>query len=120
MESKKWLVMGVLVGLVAMAFSACGKICTFGQGDCEQNLNSTTLALTVSSATVAHTSGTVTFTASGGSGTYSTYSVFAGGGTLSASSGASTVYTAPTTTGNACVRVTDSNSATADRCVTVQ
>ncbi len=119
MDMKKWFSMGALLGFAVIAVSACGNVCAFGQGDCEQDLNATTLTLTVSNATVA-TSGTVTFTASGGSGTYSTYSVFAGNGTLSASSGASTVYTAGTSTGNACVRVVDSSAATADRCVTVQ
>lgn len=113
-----WLFLGSL--LTAVSIVSCGKdICFMGQGDCQQQLTSTTLTLKSSADTVG-VGLTVTFTPAGGSGTYNSYLIKTGGGSLSSQSGVSTVLTAPTAAATVCVRVTDSAGATADRCVTVQ
>lgn len=57
--------------------------------------------------------GTVSFSASGGVGSY-TFSKVSGGGTLSG-----TTYTAPATAGSATIRVTDSRGLTANTVVTI-
>lgn len=57
----------------------------------------------------------VTFSATGGDGSY-TYSIVSGGGSIN---GATGVYTAPATTGTATVRVTDSRGSTSDATVTI-
>lgn len=115
----RWLGLGAAIGILGIVLSSCGKVCTFGQGDCEQALNASTLTLTSSATSMVVSTGSVTFTASGGSGTYSSYTVLAGSCTLGSSSGSSTTVTASSTAGTCCIRVTDSASATADRCVTV-
>lgn len=117
----RWFGLGALLGLTVI-LSSCGRdICVFGQGDCAQDLTRSTLALSAAAATMS-ASGTLTFTVSGGTSPY-TYSALVGGGSVTvttATTSTTTVLTAQSTTGTACVRVTDSVGATADRCVTVQ
>jgi hypothetical protein len=110
-----WFGGGLLVGLTLL-LSSCGA-CVLGQGDCAQDLTSTTLALK-SSATTVSVSSNLTFTTSGGTATY-TYTVIVGGGSVSPTTGTSTTFTAQSAAGYGCVRVTDANNNTADRCVSV-
>lgn len=113
-----WFGSGALLG-VGLLISSCGQdVCVFGQGDCTQELSTTTLTLT-SSATSVTVSGTLTFTASGGTTPY-IFTVIVGSGTVAAVSTTAATFTAPATAATNCVRVTDASSNIADRCVTVQ
>ena len=117
-KAVQWFGVGVVVA-AGLVLSSCGKdICVFGQGDCAQDILSTTLLLKSSAATVALSSN-LTFTPTGGTAPF-TYSVVVGGGAVSPTSGTATTFTAPATAATCCVRVTDASNNTADRCVTVQ
>lgn len=114
-----WFGLGLSAGLILL-LSSCGNVCTLGQGDCSQALGSSTLTLAAGSTTMA-VSSTLTFTTTGGTSPF-TYAVLVGGGSVTvttSTASTTTVLTAQSTTGVACVRVTDSVGATADRCVTV-
>jgi hypothetical protein len=116
----RWYGLGLLVG-AGLIVASCGKdVCVFGQGDCAQELASSTLSLKAAAATVSTTS-TLLFTAAGGTSPY-TYSVPIGGGSLSITgqTTSTTVTYTPGAAGTSCIRVTDNVGATADRCVAVQ
>jgi hypothetical protein len=115
-----WFGLGTLIGS-GLLLSSCGQdVCVFGQGDCTQELNTSTLKLTVSAETVT-TSSSLTFTVAGGTAPYA-FSVFTGPGSVSplSTSSTTTVYSSTTEDGAACIRVKDASSAIADRCITVQ
>lgn len=74
-------------------------------------------ALSISPASITISpNGTTTFTGAGGATPYS-FSIVTGGGTINSSTGA---FTAPATTGNVTVRVTDARSNSADASVIVE
>lgn len=76
--------------------------------------NQSPISIAPPSTTVA-VNGTIQFTTQGGTGT-KTYSVVSGGGSINATSG---LYTAPASTGNAVIRVTDIRSTFAEATVAI-
>lgn len=104
----------ILVGLMLVG---CGEdVCVLGVGDCSEL--ETVLQISASSTSVA-TGSSLTFTASGGT-EPRIFSIIAANPTDFGSINATTgEYTPGSDTGVVCIRVTDSNSDSADLCITV-